>query len=331
MIVITCAFALALATQDAECPIGDNACEAARFEERARASKTPKERALRLHGAYLSYLSLYDKTGDVQHLCNARRTFEASVSIQGQPESQRASFEVERPKLKQREATRGVRCGETRARTTNEAPRVATAAPPRAVGRPGETAPSAAAPSPTSPVPASSLAPAPSASPTPAPSSATPPTPASARPRPSVALLEPEPAASRPDPLLPVPRPRRAPESRPGRPLVVAGGATLGLGMALAGVAGYAGGRALIAYREAVALHDSVVGPPDVGARARDQALAAEFRTMNALALGTALTGGAAVIVGVVMSAVGGRRLARAGSRTALFPAPGGLALRARF
>ena len=63
MIVITCSFALALAAQEPECPIGDNACEAERFERRARESKTPRDRALRLHGAYLSYISLYDKTG----------------------------------------------------------------------------------------------------------------------------------------------------------------------------------------------------------------------------------------------------------------------------
>ena len=308
MIVITCSFALALAAQEPECPIGDNACEAERFERRARESKTPRDRALRLHGAYLSYMSLYDKTGEARYLCNARRTFDASLAIKDQPASQRANFEAERPKLEQREEARGVRCGEAR-KPKKEAPRVAAAAPelPAAPSAPPDATPPTATPPPPRPPSASSA----SGS--------------------VVALLGPESEAPRPDPLLPVPRSRHVPEPRPGRPLVIAGGVTLGVGLALAGVSGYTGGRALIAYREAVALHEGVEGSPDDAARLQDQALETEFRSMNALALGTAITGGAAVIVGVVMSAVGGRRLARGGTRAALVPAPGGLALRARF
>ncbi len=43
------------------------------------------------------------------------------------------------------------------------------------------------------------------------------------------------------------------------------------------------------------------------------------------------LAGGVSVVVAAVLLAVGGRRMARAPSRTALVPVPGGLALHARF
>lgn len=129
----------------------------------------------------------------------------------------------------------------------------------------------------------------------------------------------------------PAETPRVASEARSGRPLAIAGGLTLAVGLGLAGVAGYSGGRALTAYREGVELHRDVQGPPDDAARARDAALESEYRTMGGVALGMAFAGATAVIVGAVLSGIGGRRLARQGSRTALLPAPGGLALSARF
>jgi hypothetical protein len=52
---------------------------------------------------------------------------------------------------------------------------------------------------------------------------------------------------------------------------------------------------------------------------------------MRTQALALALAGGATIVLAAVLAGIGGRRMARAASRTALVPVPGGLALHARF
>jgi hypothetical protein len=52
---------------------------------------------------------------------------------------------------------------------------------------------------------------------------------------------------------------------------------------------------------------------------------------MGPQTLALALAGGATVVVAAVLLSVGGRRMARTASRTALVPVPGGLAFHARF
>ena len=153
-----------------------------------------------------------------------------------------------------------------------------------------------------------------------------------------VLLLEPPPTPEpQADPLLPMSG--RRPSARhpvpadehPGRSLALAGGVTLALGLGMLGVAGYTGGRVIEARRDAQALAAMVDGYADADQLARDTALRQEYRTMAPPTLVLALAGGASFIVGAVLVGVGGRRMARAASRTALLPAPGGLAFHARF
>ena len=98
------------AATTSDCPLTDNQCKARLYERRAAAAPTPAQRALYLHSAHRSYLFLFEKTGDVRDLCEARRTFDASLAVDGQPKEQRAKFEAERDELAAREHQQHARC-----------------------------------------------------------------------------------------------------------------------------------------------------------------------------------------------------------------------------
>lgn len=286
----------------ASCDLTDNRCKAGRFERQAEQAASPSQRALYLYAAHRSYMSLHKETGDMRDLCDARRAFDRSLAVEGLSAEQRASIEEGRAELETRERKAGGRCGRTAKR-----PRSTESAAPKMSPRPA-----------------------------------------------TLTVIEPEtPAATKDDPvdLLPVtvgqrsspqpiarltdvspaPSPPAPAPARRGRPLVIAGGVTLGFGLSLVGLAGYSGRRALEVHQAGVQLHEDVQGPPDDDARTRDAELEREYRRMGSVALGTAIAGGVTVIVGTALVAVGGRRLARTASNTALVPVPGGLAFHARF
>lgn len=112
---------------------------------------------------------------------------------------------------------------------------------------------------------------------------------------------------------------------------MIAGGATLGVGLALAATAGYLGGRLIATRRDAQALHQHTDGFGTSEQVATDQALTRDYERLAPATLTLALAGGVSVIVGAVLVGVGGHRLARVASRTAVLPLPGGLAFHARF
>ena len=123
MKTIACLLAVSLAGEspaptqvagETECVATDNRCQAKRFEQKASRAETPKMRALYLHAAHVAHLAVFDETGDVGALCAARRTFDKSLAIEGQPEGQRTAFEDARGKLESREKQRGARCGSAR-------------------------------------------------------------------------------------------------------------------------------------------------------------------------------------------------------------------------
>jgi hypothetical protein len=315
MSMIACFLAVLLAVEgpapattsdESSCDVADNRCKAKGFERQAALASSASQRALYLQAAYRSYMGLYKETDEARVLCEARRAFEKSLAVKGLPASQRTSFEAGRVELESRERQVNARCSSSAKRARAPMPqRAEDPAPLMAVSAAKPETPGRTSDGPLDLLPVSS---------------------GNRRsPRPKAAL------AVRPEELSrPSPAPVAAPP-RHGRPLVIAGSVTLGLGLSLAGVAGYAGGRALEAHREGVELHKQVQGPPDEAARSADAALEREYRRMGSLALGTAVAGGAAVIVGTALVAEGGRRLARTASSTALVPFPGGLAFRARF
>lgn len=309
---IACMLATLLALEGAapasaspnKCLPADNRCKAELFVRQAATAATAQERALYLHGAHRSYLALFDQTGEVKDLCAARRTYDQSLAIKGQPERQRASFAARQADLTSRERERGARCGRAARREPQPEPLLVATAP-----RPQEPLTDA------TDIPLTLDASEPSApQPELLPVVAQPRTPLVQRP-------------SSPSPRLP----QDLPEARPGRGLVIAGGVSLGVGLALTGVAGYLGGRMLGTWREARVLHESSgpLGTEDQAAR--DAALASDYRRLRAPTLVMALVGGSTLIVGAVLVGVGARRLARVASRAALLPIPGGLALHARF
>ena len=127
------------------------------------------------------------------------------------------------------------------------------------------------------------------------------------------------------------PRDRPQQRTRQGRGLMIAGAATLGIGLGLAGAAGYLGGRLLATRRDSQALRDDIDGFATSDQVATDQALTHDYERLAPATLTLALVGGVSVIVGAVLVGVGGHRLARVASRTAVVPLPGGLAFHARF
>lgn len=112
---------------------------------------------------------------------------------------------------------------------------------------------------------------------------------------------------------------------------VLAAAATLGIGLGLAGAAGYLGGRLLATRRDSQALRDDIDGFATSDQVTTDQALTRDYERLAPATLTLALVGGVSVIVGAVLVGVGGHRLARLASRTAVVPLPGGLAFHARF
>lgn len=307
----------------------DNRCKAALFERRAAAAASPKARALYLHGAHRSYLALFDQTREVKHLCAARKTYEQSLAVEGQPDKQRESFAALLGDLTSREAKQRVRCAHgTKGPARAVPPRVA------AVSGSSRAASIAEGPAPlratASTTEHARAVESPGSKDTPG-----------ATQRTATLMLEPartsEPATAELMPVVRGPsladRGRVLPltEERPGRRLVIAGGVTLGAGLVLASVAGYMGGRLLATRRGAEDLLGEVDGLASVGQTTRNDALESDYRRLGPPTLTLALAGGVSVVVAAVLLAVGGRRMARAPSRTALVPVPGGLALHARF
>ena len=304
----------------ADCDPTDHGCKARRSELRAASAIEPDHRATYLRSAHLSYLSLFEKTGDVRDLCSARRAFDASLAIKGQSADERARTRRLRGELVAHEKKLTTPCeGVTkRPRVSRpDAPLVAASAtgptpslvvsPARAVDSPGEPPPlltSSASPEPSPPMVH------------PSPSSA-------AGPRPEEALMR-----------IPNRRTLAKPEPdgpRPGRGLVIAGGVLLGAGVALTGGAGHLGRRMYETRQEYFTVVDSIsgFGTPEQDAKAGG--LLADYKAMRTQAVALAVAGGTTIVVAAVLAGVGGRRMARAASRTALVPVPGGLALFARF
>ncbi len=312
MNLIACMMATLLALEGtpaapapAKCPPADNRCKAELFVRQAATAGTAKERALYLHGAHRSYLALFDQTGEVKDLCAARRTYDQSLAIKGQPESQRASFAARQVDLTSREHERGARCGRAAKRDPKPEPLVVAVAPQSQEAPPvtPDTKPALDSIGPSEPQPDALL-------------------PVVAQARPPLVVRPPSPQ-TRP--------PADVQDAQPGRRLVIAGGVSLGVGLALTGVAGYLGGQLLGTWRDSRALHDAAgpLGTEDQAAR--DAALASDYQRLRAPTLAMALVGGSTLIVGAVLVSVGARRLARVASRAALLPMPGGLAFRARF
>lgn len=332
MIVITGALTLLLTLQEAApadtatrspCELTDNACKAKLFIQKS-AKAPPAQRALYLFTAHRSYLALFAKTGQLRDLCAAREALDRSLKVPGQSAGQLASFEASRAELEGLEKQHGTRCGAKRRKAPastavakNRAP--AAASPDRPVSSEGTIAATTMHPTPE-PKPA-----------TPEGLLAVPTAPPLRRPAPDLRPEDPALAASHRPVHTAQPEGPATPgrTSTPGRPMIIAGGTTLGLGLILAGVAGYAGSQVAEASRASFDLYDQNRGQGDADALAEQAQLRNTFHRWVPVTIGTAITGSAAMIVGAVLVRIGVRRLQP--SRTAVVPVPGGLAIHARF
>lgn len=309
----------------ADCTPTDHGCKAKRSEQRAASAIKPDERATYLRSAHLSYVFLFEKTGNGLDLCSARRTFDESLAVKDQSADERARTQKHRKDLVALERKAGTSC-----KSMVKQRRVSRSDAPPVVAR--TTSPKA--PSVDSPVHTTELT---SEPPPPLASAATPESPPVPEPSPSPSALPSSVNNPRPDATLMQIPTRRAPPRphtdgpRPGRGLVIAGSVTLGAGVVLTGVAGRMGRRMNETRQEYFTLVDSVAGFATSDQDAKAGGLFRDYNEMRTQALALGVAGGTTIILAAVLAGLGGRRMARAASRTALVPVPGGLALHAQF
>ena len=305
-------------TEAVQCARGDHACHAAMYTTRAESATTPAARAKYHEAAHRSFVALYDQTRRHEALCAARRSLERTAKILGKKTAatQLASL---RQKLAEREVTARPNCTTTSPGSAKKTKALAQRASERS---PDEG-------SPTEPAPAAPVQP--EISVAVAPPTSTPVTQAPAVETPTTAV---EPAILLAVPIHRTsnrPTPGPAPADPAARRLLISGGVTIGVGVGLATIAGYAGARLAQASRESFDLYADNQGRGDAAALAQEEALRQAHARWLPITVTTAALSGTAVVVGAILVAVGKRQAAAVSSRAALLPMPGGLAIRARF
>ena len=359
------AVSMAAPTADpSACAADDLQCSARAFTSAARHAKSDAERVEYLYFASRTYLALSERSpqspASSRDLCQAKQLIDQAAALPATELRERVT--TSRQETRTRLKKENIRCHQPKPRTKDDQPLVALAGPQAksegpattrgtSSGMPEPVSPNAEVAkqqrvsgsdaSSTSPRPPPVDAPAHAAEPTSEPpplltSNATSEPPA--REPPSAVHPQPPPTVGpRPDEtLMPIPD-RRMPTGpqtdgpRPGHGLVIAGGVMLGVGVALTAGAGHMGRRMNETRQEYFTLVDSISGfaTPDEDAKAGG--LLREYNAMRTQALTLAVAGSTTIVVAAVLAGVGGRRMARAASRTALVPVPGGLALYARF
>jgi hypothetical protein len=338
MIMISTFAVLMLAPSSGASACADNLCRARAFAAKAPVTAEKAQRAAYYEAAALSYIGHYDDTKDPGHLCDARRMYQQAVATLSTSEAAH-KLKIARERLTERERSARPACGQKRARAASANRAVAnrrSAAPARATGA------EPTAPSPAVPARTTEVEPAPART-----TEAVPTTPGVVAARAETPLLPVSTAAKRTtpppnsvdasmkpmvavSPLVagpPSPATRVAPV--PGRRLVIAGGVSLGVGVGLLGVAGYAGGRVAGASRELFQLFSEVEADGDSSALAQEAALRRDFDRWLPVTIGTAVAGTAAVVVGAVLLRAGKRQMKPL--RAALLPSPGGVTIVGRF
>ena len=119
-----------------DCDPTDHGCKARRSEQRAASAIQPDDQATYLRSAHLSYISLFDKTGDERDLCSARRVFDASLAVKGQSADERARTRKLHDDLVARQQKASAPCKgvakQRRASRSDAPPVVASATSPKA-------------------------------------------------------------------------------------------------------------------------------------------------------------------------------------------------------
>ena len=308
------------------CELTDDRCKAALYERRAVTAAAADHRAQYLFNAHNLYVRLFDKTGNPRDLCSARRAIEASLAIDDQPETLRSASEALRTQLLARAKQQRARCASKTKR------RVAPVAAPLLARSPVTKPAQEPSPETSEPDPPNTAA---ATEPTTTSHDSTPTT-VPAPPHKLTLLADPDTASST-QPADGAPLPVAAPQVdvppastlRPGRGLVIAGGVTFGVGAALAVGAGLVSRRMSDTRQEIIALHERFDRYATDDQVARDAELRGDYQAQQQQRLALALGSGATIVVAMILAGVGGRRLARAASRTAFITA--GLVFRLRF
>lgn len=319
MIMHTPALHLLVAAITAAAPVDPSTCGASDLRctgqanlDAARLATSSEQRAKHLYRAHRAYLALADSGPTPQRvsdLCRAQQLLKQARKLS--PTEMNARLVTSAAETDAKFKATGIEC---QPRKRNDLPTNARVAATTALD-----------PEPPPLLPAGPRPTAGEASPMPASSPAS-----IAAPAPIVLEDKLLPVVARPTTATPS-RDQQHQRPRHGRGLMIGGGATLGVGLALSGVAGYLGGRLLATRRDSEALRDAIDKFATTDQATTDQALTRDYERLAPAALTLALVGGVSVIVGAVLVGVGGHRLARVASRTAVVPLPGGLAFHARF
>jgi hypothetical protein len=336
--VLACSLAFVLLADAApveatNCHRRDHKCQAAKYTARAKAATTSAIRAKYLEAAHREFLALYDQTRGPEALCAARRSLDQTATVLG-PVAAANQLAQLRQQLAEREAAARPKCTVTGSTSPTKEKKVARStprSPPPVVAKPTEPAtvsevrggPSRAVATQTQP-PLTPVVDTPTSTSGPVDLLAVP-----VRrdvPRPSFDSNTLDSAAPAGDTL-----DLAAPADPTARRLLIVGGVTLGVGVGLAAVAGYAGARLAHASRESFDLYAEHQGQGDAAALTQEDALRSDHARWLPVTVTTAALSGTAVIVGAVLVAIGKRRAAAATTRAALLPIPGGLAIHARF
>lgn len=326
---------LFLSLAPAQCDYANHECQAARYIELAREDRDHASRVQRLYMAHREYLYLFDATHKREALCRARNVLSEALALKPTPSQLVERFRKSGDDTTAREHKAGIDCAPRKKSASTNERRLASK--PRVDRQDAKSETQTPAPTIAAVTEADAVEPS-------APAEAPPPfLPVAA----SVPVAVPGRVASiadpAPDDLAPVAArstgPTRMPPALPrqdrehtrSRGLVIAGGMTLSVGLALTGAAGNMGGRLLDTWRDSQALHDEAGPFGTEDQAAKDAALASDYQRLRAPTLAMAIVGGSTLIVGAVLVGIGAKRLVRVASRTALLPMPGGLAFRARF
>jgi hypothetical protein len=308
------------------CHRSDHACQAAKYTAQAEAAANATSRAKYLEAAHRSFLALYDQTRSLEALCSARRSLDRTAKALGDGRA-KLQLAALRQQLAEREASAHPNCTNSGSSTSPNKEKVLARSKPRpsppTITKPEALATVAEVPVESSRTPATQTQP--PAQPAPILD-----TPASTPETVELLAVPLRRAVSRPS-VETAPIESATPIDPTPRRLLVAGGVTLGVGIGLAVVAGYAGARLAFASRESFDLYAENQGQGDAAALAQEAALRHDHARWLPDTVTTAALSGTAVVVGAVLVAIGKRRAAAVTSRAALLPVPGGLAIYARF
>lgn len=299
--------AVALATPPGSADLDPSACAASDFRclgtayvASARAATSGKQRAQYLYSAHRAFLHQFDRSQDSRYLCQAHELIRQARKVPANHLGQRLE-DSERETLS-RLRSGGVECSPGRARRPRSS-RAAATAPTTTSTTTSTTPPSAGEPESTPQPPVARTED--RADPTPVPTATL--TGSSDRPQPQpVRTSSPSSGQLADRTQVEHGAPVFATKARPAKSLMIGGGVAVGMSLVLGGVATYLYTQGLEILDRAIVVENEHRDFPQFSSLRRD------YDHLNQWAYVAAFSGGAALVTGITLLAVGARRRSKA-------------------